>query len=161
MNVTNVTANHIKIHTSNTKTSYTSNGATDTNIILFHNGYAGYHFMGWTYEGQTEPTRGNNLTTITIPKEYEGDLHFVANYAYATSLYNNPDITTETVGATCTMTVSENVTEIIIADSPDYSIIKYNIVIRYAGEEQPVLKYYGDYNITFEKIDGQTEEQTD
>ena len=79
-------------------------------------------------------------------------MHLVANYAYATNLQNNPDITTETVGATCTMTVSSSVTEIIIADSPDYSIIKYNIVIKYHGEEPPKLLYSGDYNITFEKI---------
>ena len=152
VHITNTSATHIKIHEDNTKTSFTSNGATDTTLTLYHNKYANYLFLGWTYEGQAEPTRGENLTKIIVPKEYEDDLHLVANYAYATNLQNNPDITTETVGATCTMTVSSSVTEIIIADSPDYSIIKYNIVIKYHGEEPPKLLYSGDYNITFEKI---------
>ena len=152
VDVTNTTASHIKIHEDNTKTSFTSNGATDTTLTLYHNRYAGYLFLGWTYEGQAEPTRGENLTKITVPKEFEHDLNLVAHYAYATNLYNNPDITTETVGATCTMTVSSNVSEIIIADSPDYSIIKANIVIKYRGDEKPKILYYGDFNITFEKI---------
>ncbi len=156
VNVTNTTASHIKIHEDNTKTSYTSNGPTDTRFNLDHHTYAGYLFLGWTYEGQTEPMRGIDLTTITIPKEQEGDLHFVANYAYATPLQNNPDLTTETVGATCTITVTSNVREIIIADNPDYSIIKANIVIRYRGDEQPKLLYSGTFNITFEKISDET-----
>ena len=56
-----------------------TNGNTytyDDEIILQAPTKTGYDFLGWTYEGQTEPQK-----SVIIPAGNTGDKHFVANWA--------------------------------------------------------------------------------
>ena len=67
----------------------------------------GYLFMGWTYEGQTEPTK-----TVTIAKGSTGDKTFTANWE---KLLTNTDITVSTI-ADQTYTGSEIKPAITVKD---------------------------------------------
>ncbi|MDE7395462.1 MAG: InlB B-repeat-containing protein, partial [Clostridiales bacterium] len=90
----NASGSNIKLTDQSRPESYISYGTKETSLFLTHTHYAGYLFAGWTYEGQTEPVRGNNATTINIPVTTEGDLHFVANYLHETD-FNALGITLE------------------------------------------------------------------
>ena len=67
----------------------------------------GYVFAGWTYEGQTEPTK-----TVTIAKGSTGDKTFTANWE---KLLTNTDITVSTI-ADQTYTGSEIKPAITVKD---------------------------------------------
>ena len=67
----------------------------------------GYLFTGWTYEGQTEPTK-----TVTIAKGSTGDKTFTANWK---KLLTNTDITVSTI-ADQTYTGSETKPAITVKD---------------------------------------------
>ena len=67
----------------------------------------GYLFTGWTYEGQTEPTK-----TVTIAKGSTGDKTFTANWK---KLLTNTDITVSTI-ADQTYTGSEIKPAITVKD---------------------------------------------
>lgn len=144
----------LKLHDQKRPETYTANSPSGTKLTLLHDLWSGYLFLGWTYEGQETPIRGNRLTEIVISSDTKGDLHFVANYIDATR-FSEVGITTVTEGATCTMTVPADVKQIVIADSPDFSVIKANVVVRYYGDEAPEMLVAENLklNITFEKID--------
>ena len=77
------------------------------NFTLSNPSREGYLFMGWTYEGQTEPTK-----TVTIAKGSTGDKTFTANWK---KLLTNEDITVGTI-ADQTYTGSEIKPAITVKD---------------------------------------------
>ena len=107
----------------------------------------GYTFLGWTYEGQDEPT-----TTVTIPKGSTGNKEFTANWA---KLLTNADITIPDIPAQ-TYTGSAIEPEITVTDGEKTLILGTDYTVSYSdntnvGTAKATITGIGNYIGTVEK----------
>jgi uncharacterized repeat protein (TIGR02543 family) len=107
----------------------------------------GYTFLGWTYEGQDEPT-----TTVTIPKGSTGNEEFTANWA---KLLTNADITIPDIPAQ-TYTGSPIEPEITVTDGETTLTLGTDYTVSYSdntnvGTATATITGKGNYSGTVEK----------
>lgn len=129
---------NLPVHGDGFNKSYKEGFGSDIEINLYEEYFPGYLYLGWTYEGQSEPQK--RVEKYTIKTGTTGDLDFTANYLKATGgAYVNM-----TTGAII-FTVDADTDEVVVADVMDrrtagagisYSYYK-KITIKYSGETQP------------------------
>ena len=105
----------------------------------------GYTFLGWTYEGQSEPT-----TSVTIAKGSTGDKTFTANWTKHLTASNIADIAAQTyTGSEIRPTVVVTDGETTLTQGTDYTISYSNNTN--AGTAVVTITGIGNYTRTVEK----------
>lgn len=110
-------------------------------VIYLYDGdyFENYRFLGWTYNGQTEPVLS---TQVTIEPGTIGDIEFVANFVEASN-FGEYDLNNKTI----TYDVTENnVNEIIVPDV----LKRTNVIggVSYTGVSKVIVKYTGEIKPT-------------
>ena len=124
------------------QTQYIEDYFYETYIRLKNEHFEHYLFLGWTYDGQSEPAKFDSK--IEIPPRYNKDLVFVANYLKATASDDFPGLKVTIDENSASYTVPEDfVGEIIVPDIAGRGkYVEYlisSVHINYYGEVPPTV----------------------
>ena len=123
-------------------TQYLEDDFYGFSIRLKNEHFENYLFLGWTYEGQSDPVKFDSV--LDIPPKYNRNLNFVANYRKATSSKNHPGLEVNVDFNDASYIVPEDfVGEIVVPDiSGKNNYTEYPVTkawIYYYGEEPPTV----------------------
>ena len=116
-------------------------------ITIANPTHEGYTFLGWTYDGQTEP-----IKNVTIPKGSTGNKTFVANWA---KILTNSDISVSDIAAQ-TYTGSAIEPEITVTDGEKTLVLGTDYEVSYSdntnvGTATVTITGINNYSGTVEK----------
>ena len=134
-------------------TQYLEDEPYGFDIYLHPERFVGYLFLGWTYEGQSQPVKE---VVVSIPAGYNKNLTFVANYLKATSTDDFPGLEITIQNNYVTYVVPEDfIGEIVVPDIAikgqyvDYPVTMANVL--YYGDLPPTVIASDDVEINYQK----------